>query len=50
MLRPCIAPGCGEPTEGSRCPEHAPKDTKVSSRKRGYDTAIETRPTHAALV
>lgn len=37
-LRPCI--DCGEPTEATRCPEHAPKSSpKVSASQRGYDAA-----------
>lgn len=34
-VKPCILPGCGEPTELSRCPEHR-KDTR-DKRARGYD-------------
>ncbi len=41
MLRPCL--GCGEPCEGSRCPECAPvaeraRPPKASPRARGYDS------------
>lgn len=37
-LRPCIE--CGEPTDGSRCPEHTRNwRPKVSAASRGYDAA-----------
>lgn len=36
LRRPCLE--CGEPTSGSRCPEHARVDAKLSARERGYDT------------
>ena len=35
MMKPCIAPGCGEPTDQSRCPDHR-KDTR-NKKDRGYD-------------
>lgn len=37
-LRPCVT--CGEPTDGTRCPEHARNwRSKVSATERGYDAA-----------
>lgn len=34
-LRPCL--DCGEPSQGSRCPEHAGLERKATARERGYD-------------
>lgn len=42
MLKPCIEPGCGEPSTSSRCLEHGRqhRTTQVgSSRERGYTTS-----------
>lgn len=37
ILKPCLV--CGEPSEGSRCSEHAlPSSPKVNSSERGYGT------------
>ena len=41
MLKPCIEPGCGEPSTSSRCAEHRREhrnNRRESSRARGYDT------------
>jgi 5-methylcytosine-specific restriction endonuclease McrA len=38
LLRPCIV--CGEPADGSRCPDHVrPSSPKVSAAARGYGAA-----------
>lgn len=39
MMRPCLHPGCGEPTDNTRCPEHTTHKAKPSARARGYDAA-----------
>ncbi len=38
-LRPCVE--CGEPSEGTRCPEHTERRSgaKTSAASRGYDAA-----------
>ena len=41
MIKPCIEPGCGEPSASSRCPEHRREHRsrqRGSARSRGYDT------------
>lgn len=41
MMKPCLEPGCGEPSTSSRCPEHHAKDRtsrRGSARARGYTT------------
>lgn len=43
-LRPCIV--CGEPSQSSRCEEHALPDRRPSREQRGYDKrwrALSTR-------
>lgn len=38
LLKPCLV--CGTPSDGPRCPEHAPKSApKGSAHSRGYDAA-----------
>lgn len=39
-MKLCTYQDCGEPSETSRCPEHAyPEPAKLSRRERGYDEA-----------